>query len=442
MRMKIKKKLSSSQMILLGFANVILLGTFLLMLPISSKSREFTPFLDSFFTSTSAVCVTGLVVYDTATHWSLFGQIVILLLIQIGGMGVVVAASSLVIIAGKKIGLSGRDTIKESLSAPTLGGIVRLTGFILKGIFIFELLGAILMMPVFCKDFHAKGIWLSIFHSVSGFCNAGFDLMGSQGEFSSLTYYSSNVLINLVIMGLIIVGGIGFLVWEDIYEKKWRIKKYRMQSKMILLITAILIFLPALYFFFFEFNDFPIGKRILLSLFQSITTRTAGFNSAELSSISETGDAIMILLMLIGASPGSTAGGMKTTTILVLFASSFAVFKQKENAELAQRRIDDSTIKNAVAIFLLYIVLFFVGGILISLIEKLPILSCLFETASAIGTVGLSLGITSSLSPISKLILMALMFFGRVGGLTLIYAAVGSPKKQNSKLPLEKITVG
>lgn len=443
MNIKSKWKLSSFQIILLGFATVILIGAFLLMLPISNKTGEWTPFIDTLFTSTSAVCVTGLIVFDTATHWTMFGQIIILLLIQIGGMGVVTVAASFALLSGKKIGLFGRNTIKEAISAPNVGGIVRLTGFILKGIFLIEIIGALIMLPVFCKDYGAEGIWMAIFHSVSAFCNAGFDIMGTKsGAFTSLTSFSAQPIINIVIMLLIVIGGIGFLVWEDICKNKWHIKKYRTQSKIVLLVTGILIVVPTIYFFFFEFSNLPIGERILASFFQAITPRTAGFNTVNLSIISETGLLLMIILMLIGGSPSSTAGGMKTTTLAVLFSSAISVFRKKDNAELMKRRIDDNTVKNAATIFLMYIVLFLFGGMIISTIEDLPLLTCLYETASAIGTVGLTLGITPTLGIISKIILILLMFIGRVGGLTLIYAALGGNKKQVSKLPIDNITVG
>lgn len=439
----LKRKLSSFQIILLGFAGVILLGAFLLTLPISSKAREWTSFIDALFTSTSAVCVTGLVVFDTATHWSIFGQIVILLMIQIGGMGVVTIAVSIAVISGKKIGLFSRETMKNAISAPNVSGIVRLTGFIIKGIFLIELIGALVMMPVFCIDYGAEGIWLAVFHSVSAFCNAGFDIMGTKsGEFSSITRYSAQPVINITVMLLVIIGGIGFLVWEDVCKHKWRIREYRTQSKVVLIVTASLIVLPAIYFFFFEFGDLPVGKRILASLFQSITTRTAGFNTVNLTSISDTGLYLMIILMLIGGSPGSTAGGMKTTTIAVLFSSAFSVFRKKDNAELMKRRVDDETVKTASAIFIMYITLFLLGGMVISAIEKLPITVCLYETASAVGTVGLTLGITPTLKVASRLILILSMFFGRVGGMTLIYAAFGANKKQAAKLPTDTIAVG
>lgn len=443
MGIKGKLKLSSFQIILLGFVAVILVGSFLLALPISSRDRSWTSFINSLFTSTSAVCVTGLVVFDTATHWSVFGQIVILLLIQIGGMGVVTVAASFALLSGKKIGLFARGTMQEAISAPSVGGIVKLLGFVIKGVFLIELIGALLMMPVFIKDFGAQGIWLSIFHSISAFCNAGFDILGGKtGKFSSLTGYSANPIISLTIMLLIIIGGIGFLVWEDVYTNKWRISKYKTQSKVVLIVTAILILLPAVYFFFFEFKNLPLGERVLVSFFQSVTPRTAGFNTINLTAISHTGLALMIVLMLIGGSPGSTAGGMKTTTIAVLIASAISVFRKKDNAQLIKRRIEDETVKNASAIFFLYVTLFLCAGAIMSSVEGLPLITCLYETASAIGTVGLSLGITSSLSAVSKIILMLLMFFGRVGGLTLIYAALGNNKKQVSKLPVDKITVG
>ena len=439
----LKRKLSSFQIILLGFAGVILLGALILTLPISSKSHEWTSFIDALFTSTSAVCVTGLIVFDTATHWTIFGQIIILLLIQIGGMGVVTIAVSLAVASGKKIGLFSRETMKNAISAPNVSGIVRLTGFIIKGIFLVEMIGALIMLPVFCTDYGAEGIWMAVFHSVSAFCNAGFDIMGTKsGEFTSLTHYSAQPVINITIMLLIIIGGIGFLVWEDICKHKWRIREYRTQSKLVLIVTAVLIVFPAVYFFFFECGDLPVTERILASLFQSVTPRTAGFNTVNLAAISDTGLYLMIILMLIGGSPGSTAGGMKTTTIAVLFSSAFSVYRKKDNAEVMKRRIDDETVKTASAVFLMYITLFLVGGMAISTIENLPITSCLYETASAVGTVGLTLGITPTLGSASKMILIMSMFFGRVGGLTLIYAAFGANKKQVAKLPVDTIAVG
>ena len=439
----IKKRLSSFQVILLGFAGVILLGALLLMLPISSAERVITPFNEALFTSTSAVCVTGLVVKDTGSYWSAFGQAVIITLIQIGGLGVVTIAASFSMLAGRRISLMQRSTMQDAISAPKVGGIVKLTKFIITGTFIIEAVGAVSMIPVFCKNFGAKGIWMSVFHSVSAFCNAGFDILGTEGnQFCSLTSYTSNPVINITVMLLIVIGGIGFLTWDDICNNKFKIKKYSMQSKIILLTSLILILLPAIYFFVFDYSDYSIGNRLLASLFQSVTTRTAGFNTTDLTKLTRPSQAIMIFLMLVGGSPGSTAGGLKTTTMAVLILNAFACFKRKENVCAFGRRIDDSVIKNAATIVMMYITLFFIGGVSICTIEKLPLVASLFETASAIGTVGLTLGITPKLSLASQLILIVLMYLGRVGSLTLIYATLSGKKQINAKMPLDKITVG
>ena len=437
-----ERKLSSSQIILFGFAGVILVGTLLLLLPFATNSGQSASFWDALFTSTSAVCVTGLIVQDTATYWSGFGQTVILLLIQIGGMGVITVAAAITMASGKKISLMQRSTMQDAISAPQVGGIVRFTGFILKGIFLFELLGALVLMTVFIPEYGVKGIWLAVFHSISAFCNAGFDLMGTKSPYSSLTSYAAHPVVNITIMLLIVIGGIGFLTWQDIRQNGFHIRRYRMQSKVILSTTGILLLIPALYFFFFEFSAEPMGRRVFLSLFQSVTPRTAGFNTADLTALSETGQTLTIGLMLIGGSPGSTAGGMKTTTAAVLIACAVAVFHRRENGRFFGRRIADDTVKNALTVFLMYISLFLLGGMVISRVENLPILTCLFETASAIGTVGLTLGITPGLHLISKLILISLMFLGRIGGLTLIFATLSANKNTLSKLPLEKITVG
>ena len=438
-----KRHLSSFQIIILGFAGMILLGAFILMLPISSKSGIVTPFNEALFTSTSAVCVTGLIVQDTATYWSGFGQAVIITLIQIGGLGVVTVAASFALLSGRKISLMQRSTMQEAISAPKVGGIVRLTGFILKATFLFELIGALVMMPVFCRDFGFKGVWMAFFHSISAFCNAGFDILGaSDALYPSLTGYMASPTVNIAIMLLIIIGGIGFLTWEDIYTHKHHFKRYRMQSKVILLTTALLIVVPAAFFFFVAFADMPIKERLLASFFQSVTPRTAGFNTANLSAMTGASQAIIIILMLIGGSPGSTAGGMKTTTFAVLLSNALATFRRKEDAEAFGRRIDSSVVKNAATILMMYVTLFFVGGVVISVAEGLPLGTCLYETASAVGTVGLTLGITPELGVLSQGVLITLMFLGRVGGLTLIFAAISGTKKNISKLPQERITVG
>ena len=437
------KRLSSSQLIILGFAALIAVGSLLLTLPFSTRDGLGAGFSDALFTATSAVCVTGLIVRDTALYWSGFGQAVILLLIQIGGMGVVTVAVAITVASGKKIGLKQRSTLQEAISAHQVGGIVRLTGFIFRMTALFELTGAAVMAPVFCKEFgFFKGVWYSLFHSVSAFCNAGFDLMGIRAPYSSLTLFASQPVINLTVMALIIIGGIGFLTWDDIRTNRLRFQKYRMQTKVVLLTTALLLLLPAVYFFFFEFSSLPAGDRLLQSLFQSVTPRTAGFNTADLTVLSETGLAIMILLMLIGGSPGSTAGGMKTTTFAVLLSTAVSVFRRREHTHFFGRRVSDNAVRNAATILTMYLMLFLSGGFLISRAEGLPLLSCLFETASAIGTVGLTLGITPELGQHSRLILIFLMFVGRVGGLTLIFSALSGNQGNTARLPQEKLTVG
>lgn len=440
---QMKKRLSSSQIIILGFAAAILLGSFLLMLPFSTRDGLGASFADALFTATSAVCVTGLVVQDTATYWSIFGQSVIIFLIQIGGMGVVTVAVAIFLFSGRKISLKQRSTMQEAISAPKVGGIVRLTGFIVRTSLFLELLGAAVMAPIFCGEFGiGKGIWYAVFHSISAFCNAGFDLMGCRMMYSSLTYFEAHPVINLSVISLIVVGGIGFMTWDDIKTNKYHIRKYRMQSKVILVTTALLIVLPAVYFFFFEFAGSPLAERIWASLFQSVTPRTAGFNTVDLTQISETGLLLMIILMLVGGSPGSTAGGMKTTTFAVILSTVASVFRSEEHTHLFKRRIEERTVRNAATILTMYLTMFLAGGFVISRIEELPLLTCLYETASAVGTVGLTLGITSELGMVSRSILILLMYLGRVGGLTLVFAALSGHQGNTSRLPREKITVG
>ena len=441
--MKIKKQLTTSQIIIIGFAAAILVGAVLLCLPFATSDGEGAPFADALFTATSACCVTGLVVHDTATYWSGFGQAVILLMIQIGGMGIVTLAVAITSLSGKKISLRQRATMQEAISAHQVGGIVRLTGFILKLTAIFELAGAVVMSPVFIREFGVgRGIWYSVFHSVSALCNAGFDLMGVNSPYSSLTGFARSPIINIAVMALIVIGGIGFLTWEDIGTNKLHIKKYRMQTKVILVTSALLIILPAVCFFFFEFGDLPIGDRIWASVFQSVTARTAGFNTVDLTLMSGAGLAVMILLMLVGGSPGSTAGGFKTTTLAVMISTSLSVFRNREHTHFFGRRIGEDTVRQAGSILTMYLGLFIGGGCIISRVEALPLGTCLFETASAVGTVGLTLGITPTLGHLSRAILILLMYFGRVGGLTIIFAALSGKKNSPATLPQEKLTVG
>ena len=436
-------RVTTFQVIAAGFIALILVGALLLMLPFASRGPGSASFADCLFTATSAVCVTGLIVQDTATYWTPFGQGIILLLIQIGGLGVVTAAITLSFISGKKIGLMQRSVMQEAIAAPQVGGIVRLTRFIVLTVAVIEGAGALLLLPVMVPSFGwGKGICYALFHSISAFCNAGFDLMGIREPFSSLTGFTQDVLLNLVLMLLITVGGIGFLVWNDFREHRFHWKRYRLQTRLVLITSGVLVLLPALWFYFLELRGLPPAQRVLPALFQSVTLRTAGFNTVDLAKMSGAGKGLMILWMLVGGSPGSTAGGMKTTTVAVLLITSLAVFRRKEHVSCLGRRISDDVVRSAVALLMMYAVLFSVSAMVISRIEHLSLLTCLFETASALGTVGVTLGITSRLSLVSRAILIMLMFLGRVGGLTLIYAAQATRKTPQSTLPLEKITVG
>ncbi|MDE6025660.1 MAG: Trk family potassium uptake protein [Lachnospiraceae bacterium] len=441
-------KLSAFQIIIFGFIVVIFAGTVLLMLPAATKSGSSADFMDALFTSTSAVCVTGLIVQDTATYWSVFGQAVIAVLIQIGGIGVVTVVVAIVMFTGRKIGLMQRSALQYAISAPKVGGIVKLIGFILKLTFFVELTGAILMAPVFIKVFGLKmGIGYAIFHSISAFCNAGFDLMGITEPRSSLVAFTGEPLMNIVIMFLIIIGGIGFITWDDVKVHGIHVKKYRMPCKVILCFTSCLILLSTFYFYFIEFDkaqwEYLSGEeRIFASVFQSVAPRTAGFNTVNTELLSDLGQAVTIILMLIGGAPGSTAGGMKITTAAVLIASAVSVIKRRDDSQYFGRRIDEHAVKDAAAIFILYLFLFLTGGFVISELEQVALPVCLFETASAIGTVGLTLGITPALCTASKIILIMLMFFGRVGGLTIIFAAVANRGSGGYRLPKESIIVG
>lgn len=440
---KLRFRLNASHIMVFGFAGLILIGALLLMLPISSSEGIFTPFIDALFTSTTSVCVTGLIVQNTGTYWSTFGHAVILMLIQIGGLGVITVAASFSILAGKKIGLFQRSTMQEAVAAPKMDGVVKLTGFLLKVTFAVEAVGALIMAPVLIRDFGwGQGIWMSIFTSISAFCNAGIDLFGIREPFSSVTAYVSNPVMNIALMGLIIVGGLGFLTWDDIRTHGIHLGRYRMQSKVILVTSGLLILIPAIAFFFLEFAHLPMNERIWASIFQAVSPRTAGFNTVDLDAMSDSGKISTIFLMLIGGSPGSTAGGMKTTTFAVLLGCTYAVFRKRDSTQFFGRRIAQDVVFTALTISFMYISLCVGAAMILSWIEGLPILTCMYETASAVATVGLTLGITPTLSTVSKLILIILMYLGRVGGLTLIYAALSGAKRQMGKLPLDNLTVG
>ena len=356
-------RLSGAQTILLGFVLLILAGAILLMLPFSSRSGEWTRFSDALFTATSASCVTGLVLYDTWTHWTVFGQIVILSLIQIGGMGVVTMTTVLSKLVGKKLGLQARATMQEAVSAPNLGEIMKYTRFIFLGCLIFEVLGAVAMSPVFISEYGVlKGIWVSVFTSISAFCNAGFDLNGTHGEFSSMMPYMDNPVIVLTLVFLILTGGLGFLTWMDIRKHGLKFYKYSTQSKLIIVMEIILVFIPMIYLWFGEYGDLPYGQRFFASLFQAVTPRTAGFNTTDYNDFSGTGVVMTVILMLIGGAPGSTAGGMKITTVTILFLTMLAFFKHEKSPAVFKRRITTEAIYGAVAVFMLDILLCVFGA--------------------------------------------------------------------------------
>lgn len=442
-----KQQLNPTKMIAVGYCIIIFTGAFLLSLPIASRSGEFTPFIDALFTATSATCVTGLVVYDTYTYWSIFGQIVLLILMQMGGIGFMTVAISAVALTKRKIGLKNRFVMQESVAAPQVGGIVRLTKFITIGTAFFEGLGAILLsftlIPMLGP---ARGIYFSVFHSVSAFCNAGMDLMGAFKPGTSLITLSDNYMFISVIMFLIVVGGLGFFVWSDLVENRFNYKHYTLHTKLVLSLTLILIVVGTVAILLFEstgeaFANKTASEKFMLSLFQSITPRTAGFNTIDLNILTDSSQLLIICLMLIGGSPGSTAGGIKTTTFAILILSIVTVIKRKKSVECFNRRIDDETLRQVCCILMMYLILIVVATMVIGAIDRIPMKYAAFETTSAVGTVGLSLGITAQMSGISRIIVTALMYFGRVGGITVLLALTNN-LPQASQLPKGKIAVG
>ena len=439
------KRRTNVEILALGFAIVILVGTFLLLLPISSNH---TDFLDALFTATSATCVTGLVVYDTATHWTLFGQIVILILIQIGGLGFITIGVFLATYLKKKISLRQRGLIEESVSSLKLAGGVKLVKHIIKGTFLFEGIGAVILSLVFIEDFGLlKGIYLGIFHSVSAFCNAGFDLLGIIEPYGSLTPYASNIVVNITIMILIIIGGLGFVVWQDLYEKKLHFRNYLLQTKIVLMTSFIFIFGGAFLFYIFEYQhalaSLSSEEAILASFFQSITCRTAGFNTIDVSHLKPATSLLMMLMMFVGGSPGSTAGGIKTTTFAVLIIFVYSTMTNKSEANAFNRRFDSKTIKKACSVFLINFIFIIISSFIIfNDPPHLPMQDTFFEIFSALGTVGISTGITRVLSMTSKITIILLMYCGRVGSLTLALSLSKKKKISNCKNPVEKISIG
>ena len=438
------KRRTNVEILALGFAIVILVGTFLLLLPISSNH---TDFLDALFTATSATCVTGLVVYDTATHWTLFGQIVILILIQIGGLGFITIGVFLATYLKKKISLRQRGLIEESVSSLKLAGGVKLVKHIIKGTFLFEGIGAVILSLVFIEDFGLlKGIYLGIFHSVSAFCNAGFDLLGIIEPYGSLTPYA-NIVVNITIMILIIIGGLGFVVWQDLYEKKLHFRNYLLQTKIVLITSFIFIFGGAFLFYIFEYQhalaSLSSEEAILASFFQSITCRTAGFNTIDVSHLKPATSLLMMLMMFVGGSPGSTAGGIKTTTFAVLIIFVYSTMTNKSEANAFNRRFDSKTIKKACSVFLINFIFIIISSFIIFNDQPhLPMQDTFFEIFSALGTVGISTGITRVLSMTSKITIILLMYCGRVGSLTLALSLSKKKKISNCKNPVEKISIG
>ena len=452
--MQRKIRLTPVRLLVLGYLAVIIIGTLLLIIPFASKITGSASFMDALFTTVSASCVTGLIVRDTYTHWSTFGQVVILLLIQIGGIGFMTIVYLLLRLGGRKIGLKERTFMQEAVSAPTLSGMGKLTTTILVGTLACEGIGAFILCFRFVPDFGwGEGIWISVFTAVSAFCNAGFDLCGGKyGEFSSLTAYSGDPIVCITIPLLIIVGGLGFFVWQDIKNNKFHVRKYELHTKLVLIMTAVLVVVPTVIIVIAE-NTLPWGERILSSFFTAVTPRTAGFNVLPLSgagSVRSVTIFLTIVLMFIGGSSGSTAGGIKTNTLAVLFLSVFSLIRGKRSVECFGRRLDDTNVKNAAQFVTAFLSLIVLGTVLLCLFEEnnaafaeapLTPTQAVFEVVSAIATVGLTTGITPQLTIGSQIVLSVLMFLGRAGCMT-VMLAWKAPNAPTAELPLERVRIG
>lgn len=443
-----RRHLSQGQFIAIGFILMILIGAILLDTPMASRSGQSIGFLSALFTATSASCVTGLVVADTATQWTLFGQIVVLILIQIGGLGFISIGVFFSIILRRKIGLRERGLMMESANALQLGGIVKFARRIVAGTAIVEGVGALLLMIRFIPEFGVlKGIWYGIFHSVSAFCNGGFDLMGAKyGKYSSLVAYYDDPLVNIVIMSLIVIGGIGFVVWGDLLKNRWHFKKYLLHTKIVLLMSTILIFGGALLFYWAERNGvlkgMSVSGQILSSLFASVTARTAGFNTVDTAAMSGASKLLTAALMFIGGSPGSTAGGIKTTTLFVLLMGVKKNVTGAYGIQAFGKRLEDDALATASIIATLnmgitIIVIFIVMGM-----QPFAMQDVVFEAFSASGTVGITAGITRDLNTVSRILMIMLMYLGRVGSLSFALAFMESKKKPKVMLPKESISIG
>ncbi len=450
---KFKLKLSTTQVIMLSFLSVILIGSLLLALPISSKSGKAVPYLDALFTATSATCVTGLVTLPTVSTWSIFGQIVILLLIQVGGLGVITIVSGFSVALHRKMGLKSSKLISDSFNLNSFSGLAKFIKKVIYGTFIVEGIGALLYMIVFIPDFGLRGIWISIFNSVSSFCNAGIDIISEN----SLCNYAINPLVNTVTSILIVLGGVGYIVWWDVIRvfknfKKERIKclkRLTLHSKIVLSATMILIFGGALAIFAFEYSNpltmanYSLFEKIQASFFQSITTRTAGFATIPQENLTNASAIVCLLLMFIGGSPVGTAGGVKTITIVVLFATAYSVIKNKKEVSLFNRNISRQAVKKSVAVTFMSFLIVFVSTVLLACVTNAPALDIIYETISATATVGLTRNLTSSLGVIGKLIIIITMYLGRIGPISLAVSFNSNREKPNViKNPTEEISVG
>lgn len=443
---KIRQKLSGYQIITLLYIFVILTGSALLSIPAASRGGTAPPYLDCLFTSASATCLTGLVVVDTFIQWSVFGQIVILTLVQIGGLGFMTVMTFILLLLKGRLSLSETSLFLQSAGGGVLSSGKKLIKNIILWTLACELLGTLLLSISFCKDFGAEGVWIAFFTAVSAVCSAGFDLFGRLGEFSSLTSYSSNALVLLTVTFLMILGGIGFLALSDAFSNKLKWKKYSLQTKIIFSVSFALVIIGTISFMALEYNGIlaekSFGEKLLLSLFSAVSPRTVGFSAVNISSLRETTRFMTIALMFIGGSPGGTAGGIKTTTFLILFLSVFSQMTRRSSITVGKRKVEGEAVPQSMAIASLYLALITICTIIILAIENLPLSDTLFEVVSAIGTVGLSTGITPSLSYASKMILVFLMLAGRVGVLSLVM--IFSRKKGAAPLdrPAEKITIG
>ncbi len=442
-----KKRISNTALIALSFLCIILTGAVLLSLPVASRAGTWTPFLDALFTATSATCVTGLIVVDTCVHWSVFGQLVIIVMIQIGGLGLMTLMASLALLMKQRIGLKGRQLLLQSSGNLQYGDLTKVLKHILLGTAIFEGAGALLLALRFCPQMgFVRGVYNAVFHAISAFCNAGFDLMGKYQPFGSVTGYADDPLVMLTLTALIIIGGIGFIVWEDVLKNGIHVKRYCLHSKIVLATTAVLLFGGATVFFITEkkaaLSGLPFGKQLLGAFFQSVTTRTAGFDAIGQTSLSSAGRIVTVVLMLIGGSPGSTAGGMKTMTVAVAVLTVAAIAKNRKDTVAFRRRIGEEQVRQALGILAIYTVLLLGAVTVMSMWEPKGLTAIVFEAASAIATVGLSFDGSGTFLPVSQGILILLMYIGRIGGLSLVLMLAEKQPSAPLDRPQEKILIG